>query len=380
MNGKRRVLTFYPSAKMGGAFKVHCRLLEAALHEGWEVHYISTQEFPLPDSGRVHFHPVKWPFGDGILFYVYFRCILALKVLYLVLGGRFDLIVSSCETLSAVSSVGKTLAGVPLFTLVQGYLPVFERSKGFSPVVKWICRVLGTIGLYFSDTVCCVSHDLAERIRSHYVTRSNIEVIHNYIDMGHYSVVGSTEFRSELGLDDDTYLIGYLGRLVPLKNVEFLLESFDCMEYKDARLTIVGDGPEKTKLVEIAKRKNIFERTHFVSYRDDVPDIMRSLDLLVLPSFHEACPLVLLEALGSGTVCLGSRRGGIPEILKYDELLFNLDNPQKLGENIDRLASDSGYRSQVKKLSGKRRKAMRVDWEPLMMKALRRCARRPLQL
>lgn len=133
--------------------------------------------------------------------------------------------------------------------------------------------------------------------------------------------------RKELKISTK-YLVGYIGNMVPIKNVMVLPDIFRRIQsiVHDVSFVVVGDG----QLLDKLKKKIEEYKIHNVTFTgtllpDEVPRIMNSLDLLLLPSLNEGMPRVTLEALSYGVNVIGSDVGGIPESIGKANC-FNLDN------------------------------------------------------
>lgn len=118
--------------------------------------------------------------------------------------------------------------------------------------------------------------------------------------------------RASLGLPADAFVIGFVGRLEPQKNVALLLEAARALP--EARVAIVGGGSLEADLRARAQA-NPPGQVLFTGYRADAADLMPAFDLFCLPSDWEGLGLVLLEAMVRGVPVAGSRAGAIPEIL-----------------------------------------------------------------
>ena len=137
-----------------------------------------------------------------------------------------------------------------------------------------------------------------------------------------------------------------VGRLSPEKGQAGLLEVFASVRTKhpEASLVLAGDGPDRSNLEETAKELGIEEAVKLVgrmTEEEALAEIARS-DLLVLPSFMEGLPIVLMEAMAIGVPVVASRVAGIPELVDDGKtgLLFTPSNWEELGDCMDRLLSD----------------------------------------
>ena len=137
-----------------------------------------------------------------------------------------------------------------------------------------------------------------------------------------------------------------MGRLAEKKGVNYLIESMPIVlkGMHDSKLIIVGDGPEKEKLVELTKTLNLKDNVAFVGslMNEDLPKYYATADVFVGPSIvtktgdTEGLGVVFLEAIASGTCVIGSNVGGIPDIIINNKtgILVEEKNPYQLASAI----------------------------------------------
>lgn len=134
------------------------------------------------------------------------------------------------------------------------------------------------------------------------------------------------EIRRELGVGDDEFLIGAVGRLVPRKGLDVLLRAFAAAQLPDARLVIAGDGSERRALERQARGKVLF-----TGFRRDVKDLYQAFDLFVCPSRYEPFGRVIAEALDAGVPVIASDAQGPRDIARrYPVELVSLEDPADL--------------------------------------------------
>ena len=142
----------------------------------------------------------------------------------------------------------------------------------------------------------------------------------------------------------NSFIIGCVGRLIPLKGHVFLFEAFSIFLKKkpDAFLLVIGDGPIRDDLIKKANQLGIQENIIFTGYLKNVRSIMGELDLLVLPSSYDAFGRVLIEAMEQGTPVIGTNLFGIPEIIEheYNGLLVEFNDVPDLANAIERMVTD----------------------------------------
>jgi glycosyltransferase involved in cell wall biosynthesis len=111
-------------------------------------------------------------------------------------------------------------------------------------------------------------------------------------------------------------VIGWVGRLVPIKDLPLLFEALARLpaELASTRLLLVGDGPERAALSALAARLRIADRVEFAGFVDDPARWLARMHVFALPSLHEGLPVALLEAMAAALPCVAAEVGGIPEV------------------------------------------------------------------
>jgi glycosyltransferase involved in cell wall biosynthesis len=161
--------------------------------------------------------------------------------------------------------------------------------------------------------------------------------------------------------------ICFIGNVNKLKGIEVLLgamENISKQKY-DVNLKVVGDGKQ---LPELKKKYAIHSNIEFLGYRRDALSILKSTDLLVVPSFYDSFPNTIMEALYVDVPAIGSNRGGIPEILHYQELIFEptVDELTQKLKNI----FDHKLIAEYQKLCLMRKQYFMFDWVKEIEKCL----------
>lgn len=133
---------------------------------------------------------------------------------------------------------------------------------------------------------------------------ANFEIIKNAINLESFCFNPQIRqrARSELGINEGTFVLGHVGRLVTQKNQEFLLEVFANIEKQmpDSRLLIVGDGPLRAKLEKRVEILNLVNKVLFLPNRSEVGSLYQAFDAFCLPSNYEGLGMVAVEAQVAG--------------------------------------------------------------------------------
>lgn len=183
-------------------------------------------------------------------------------------------------------------------------------------------------------------------------------------------------------------LVGVVARLQPEKGVATFLKAAARVASLsgEARFLVVGDGPLRRELGRLAERLGLEGRVHFLGFRSDARELIERLDVLVVPSFTEGAPLVVLEAMAAGVPVVASAVGGIPDQVRHDGegLLVPPGDPVALGDALLCLLRDP---ARIRRLgeAGRRRAASEFGHEAVVRQieavydaALGRPARPPI--
>ncbi|MCK4914387.1 MAG: glycosyltransferase [Planctomycetes bacterium] len=141
----------------------------------------------------------------------------------------------------------------------------------------------------------------------------------NSIDYGRFADVkiSKEQAKKNIGLPEKSFVFGTVGRLVPTKGQTFLLDAFAIVKQKmsQAELVFIGKGRLESQLKEKADKMGLADSVHFLASRSDIPQVLKAMDVFVLPSIAEGLPRSLLEAMAAGLPCVATAVGGIVEIL-----------------------------------------------------------------
>lgn len=145
----------------------------------------------------------------------------------------------------------------------------------------------------------------------------------------------------------------FVGRLAAVKGVPVLFDALTQIGLPDIRLTLVGDGPERAELEREARAKGLSDRLSFVGYKSqsEVAEILQDTDILVLPSFAEGVPVVLMEAMAAEIPVITTRVAGIPELVEdgVSGALVAPGDELALAQAITTLLADPGLRTKMGK-------------------------------
>ena len=216
-----------------------------------------------------------------------------------------------------VGRLAAWLARVPVVIHTpHGHIFYGYYGAAASALIRLVERLLAKIT---DRIVTLTDRGAEEHVRLHIAGMEKFVTIHSGIDLAHFRSVqvDPAVKRKELGLPPDGAIVGTVGRLVPIKGLEWLLKAAPQVlaQFPQACFVIIGDGPLLGELRQLTSKLGIGLRVVFLGAREDVPECLAALDLFVLPSLNEGMGRVLLEAMAVGCPVVATRVGGIPDIV-----------------------------------------------------------------
>lgn len=207
------------------------------------------------------------------------------------------------------------------------------------------------------DQVIAVSYSVKNKISV--FPPEKITVVYNGIDISKFSTAEPGTLRKELNLSATTKIVGMVGRVHPSKGHATFLKSIPeiVSQYPDVVFVIVGDGEYVTQL------KKMNAPVHFLGKRNNIPEIMKDLDVFVMASLNEPFGLVTVEAMAAGAVVVAANSGGTAEIIVDGEsgLLILPKDPTVLAEVVVKILNDDNLAIKLRTGGIERAKQYNID-------------------
>jgi glycosyltransferase involved in cell wall biosynthesis len=216
------------------------------------------------------------------------------------------------------------------------------------PRRRWLRRAAGRL----VDAYVVVSPALAAVVRSDRdIHPTRLSVVPNGIDPMVFapSSAARSAARAGLNIADDAWVVGTVGRLAPEKDQALLVRAMLPLLGPQRHLVVVGDGPERVALHDVARSSGLARYIHILGARDDVPTLLPAFDVFALPSRSEGLPLVLLEAMSTELVVVASSVGGIPDLVTHGVtgFLMGAGECQSLTNQLSALLSDQKRSAEI---------------------------------
>jgi glycosyltransferase involved in cell wall biosynthesis len=187
-----------------------------------------------------------------------------------------------------------------------------------------------------------ISQAIMNQLGKDGIPADRISLVHSGIDLARFSRVDGSGIRTEFKIDPKAFLVGTVAHFAWHKGLHHLLDAFRRArkELPHARLLLVGDGELFEEIKAKAVANGLSDTVIFPGFRKDIPEAIQAMDLFVMPSTMEGLCTSILDALALEKPVIGSRVGGIPEILLHEEsgLLVPPKDPEALAKAILRLA------------------------------------------
>jgi N-acetyl-alpha-D-glucosaminyl L-malate synthase BshA len=311
-------ITCYPT--YGGSGAVATELGVALARLGHEVHFISyKQPFRLPlFTPRVYFHEVdvgRYPLFE----YPPYDLALAVRMHEVAIKHNLDLIHCHYAIPHATSAwiaremLQRSGEYLPVVTTLHGTdITIVGQDPSFHAITKF--------SIEKSDGLTAVSSFLQqETLTAFGCTACRIEVIPNFIDP---QVYDRTKYTGVFDgqVEGGNRVLMHMSNFRPVKRIKDVVQIFGRVQKRiPSVLIMVGDGPERDAAEDEARQLGVDDKVFFLGKIEAVAPLLAGADLFLLPSDKESFGLSALEALASGVPVIGTKAGGLPEVVRHGE-------------------------------------------------------------
>lgn len=269
--------------------------------------------------------------------------------------NKYDIVHTHTPVVSVLARVAAKLAGVKcVIYTAHGFYFHDDMSK---LKYKFYVTIEKVIGKYFTDYIFTQSYeDYLTALNKRFTTKDRLVCISNGIDIERFSEnnvkVNRNEIRQALDIPVNSKVIGFTGRLVKEKGIIDLLEAFKLIitEFNDVFLVIIGDTiagdrdlETKNKIKMLLEDSLIREKVRCLGLREDIPEILNSVDIFSLPSYREGMPRSIIEAMAMGKPIIATDIRGCREEVtdNYNGFLVGVNSPSEIYESIKVLLTDN---------------------------------------
>ncbi|APC48453.1 N-acetyl-alpha-D-glucosaminyl L-malate synthase BshA [Virgibacillus halodenitrificans] len=336
---KKIGITCYPTVGGSGVIATELGMLLA--EQGHQIHFI-TSSIPFRLDRiypQIYYHEVELNHYP-VFQYPPYDLALATKMAEVIDEEKLDILHVHYAMPHAICAIlARDIAerDVKIVTTLHGTdITVLGIDHTFKKMIKH--------GIEQSDAVTAVSNDLVEQTYEMLDVQKDISVIYNFVNEKEYVKKELPHLREQYGIKADERVIIHISNFRKVKRVEDVIYTFEKIQHHcKSKLLLVGDGPEYTSIVQLVKDLGINDKVLFLGKQKNISDLLSISDLKLLLSEKESFGLVLLEAMACEVPCIGTRAGGIPEVIEHGETgyLVNIGDTEQAAAYAIELLTNS---------------------------------------
>ena len=307
-------ITCYPT--FGGSGTIATELGKHLALHGHQIHFITTAlPYRLSEFVENVFYHEVHVFNYPLFDYVPYSLSLASKMAQVALREDLDLLHVHYAVPHATSAylAKQIIAGhksLPVITTLHGTdITLVGNDPSYYDITKF--------SIEQSDAITAVSAYLKNQTLYRFAIHKPIEVIPNFVDTKKFMPPRGSEKDCLLCLcEPGEKVIMHISNFRPVKRIPDIIEVFEGIaRHVNARLILVGSGPETEKARLLIDEKGLKDRVNFLGIQNDVSKLIPCADIYILPSAHESFGLTALEAMSCGVPVIGTSGSGMDEFL-----------------------------------------------------------------
>lgn len=343
-----KIISAYYTDKPGGFCKRLYQLLNACVANGLETHYCSLDKPPNNLDSKVIFHQIPFVLKarKGLVFWTIFSLWCPLYLLFTCLKIRPNRIVVFGSYYSTMFLLSKFFIRCPVHLFLRSLVFKINKLNQVPAILQVVSNLLEKVGIINATTIVCMSNSMRQELENFLGYKlENTQLLANNIPKLPTKADSklACPYNKEL-LGPDTLVVLSAGVLDDRKNILYAIEAclpLSCdSDTQKVILLVAGVGPELErykKLVIEAEAKNII----FLGWIKKLEEVFAYCHVLLHPAKHEGQPNTIMEALSFGLTVLAADVPELREILEFDNLLFDLDNPNNLSRILANLKPGS---------------------------------------
>jgi L-malate glycosyltransferase len=329
----------YPT--VGGSGVVATELGKLLAERGHEIHFISSSmPFRLNKVySNIYYHEVSVN-QYSVFQYPPYDLALSSKIAEVAKREKLDLLHVHYAVPHAVCAVlAKQMVGehLKIVTTLHGTdITVLGYDPSLSEIIKF--------GIEQSDIVTAVSNALVQQTYELLDVNKEIETVYNFVDERVYRKKDVYYLKEQYGIRPEEKVVIHVSNFRHVKRVPDIVKAFDLIQQEiPAKLLLVGDGPEMTVVCRLVKELDLKGKVLFLGKQENLEELYSISDVKLLLSEKESFGLVLLEAMACGVPCVGTKIGGIPEVIEDGKTgyLCELGAVEEAAEKTLRILKDS---------------------------------------
>lgn len=307
-----KILFIIDNLEFGGGERGFLQLIKGLDKQRYNIHVASKPSGKFAESIREMDIPLL-----PLIMENKYNPIIVGKLTHIINKGKYQIVHSQGARCDFFSRIAVRLSQRPyLISTIQ--MPV----DGFNvnTLRKSVYRFFDRFSEKYVDRFIVVSDVLKSiLINSHHIPSDKIVKIYNGVEMARFNLdfcdQKSPKVRKSFGLNSSHTVIGAIGRFTWQKGFKYLIHSIPSIiqNHPRTKFLLVGEGPLKKELEDLAGKLNIKENIIFPGFRNNIDNILSAVDIFVVPSILEGFPMVILEAMAMARPIIASNIPGISE-------------------------------------------------------------------
>jgi len=345
---------FYPH--VGGYEKIVYELSRRLVQNGYEIDILTCNtEKVLAYEELDSMHIYRLPCWNALnsTYPIPKPCLTSFKILRRLLRKNYDVIHTQTRFFitSFLGLIFAKLNRAPLMHTEYGARHSIISNKVIDLISRAYDHSIGALIVRAARRNIGVSEAACEFLK--HLGATNIQLVHDGIDTTIFKKKEDTNYRQKAGISKDAIVITFVGRLIYAKGVQDLISAFSRIKdtAPEVKLLIVGDGPYRAELENLAQQTDCHGSILFLGQRnqDEVIDVLSATDIFVNPSYSEGLPTSVMEAASISIPIIATDVGGTREIITTDKtgILIKAGDVGQLAEELCRLLANAELREKL---------------------------------
>lgn len=247
------------------------------------------------------------------------------------------------------------------YAVFSGFHPVVLTGYGsdiyISPKNSWFYTLLHKLTFKYSDSIIVDSLDQKKEILKYRVKDSKIKVVQYGVDVEKYQKRNQkiiTRLLSKYKIYKKQFIVLSMRNLYPIYNIDKIIKAFALFQkqVEDAILIVLGEGPEKNKLKQLAKKEKIVSKIKFCGFVDDPKPYIQFSDVMVSVPKSDGMPLSILEFMAAGKPVITSDLPSLKEIVENNKNGYRVDStPTAISKAMMQLYRNKNLRKKMGKIN-----------------------------
>ena len=332
-----KVLQVLGNSKYGGGTYLILEITKKLIKEGYQVSVNTSDPITINEFKKLGVNIIKIKEMRRNINFL-FDAIALIKLLFAIKKEKFDIVHTHTSKGGFLGRIAATIARTPIIIHhVHGF--AFNEFNERKPLGRFFI-FLERFAANFQDMLIFVNDEDRVSARKYKILNGKKHItIKNGIDTTRLDIEIDIKYkRKSIDVNPNDVLVGFIGRVVQQKAPDIFINSIPIVRKNihNIKFLMVGDGPLIEKSKNLSKKLNIINDIIFLGFRFDIPELLKIIDVYILPSRWEGLPIGLLEAMAAEKPIVATNIKGNREVIEHKKtgLLIPPDNPYELTNAI----------------------------------------------